>query len=54
MFYTAFHVVNGTAKVIPIHGGRYAYVVEYNGAGVAYFNNGDAACLHADKLVGLL
>lgn len=45
---------NGTAKVLPIKNGRFKFVVEMNGAGVEYFNDGDKACLFADKLAGLL
>lgn len=45
---------NGKAKVLPVNGGRFAYVVEFNGAGVAYYNDMDAACIHADRLAGLL
>lgn len=49
-----FHYNNGVAKVVPIRGGKFRYVVEMNGAGVEYFNDGDKACLFADKLAGLL
>lgn len=49
-----FHYNNGVAKVIPIHGGKFRYLVEKAGAGVRYFNDGDKACLFADWLAGLI
>lgn len=49
-----FHYNNGKAKVVPLVNSRFKYLVEFNGAGVQYFNDGDKACLYADKLAGLL